>query len=62
LNNLKCPSEEPSAPIEREKIAIISGEGGRHLGKKVTGRGRLGGKEEVEGRGEPHQYWVRGKD
>ena len=40
LNKLKCPSEDASVPLGREKKAITSGEGGRDLGGKVEGRGR----------------------
>jgi hypothetical protein len=31
-NKLKCPSEDTSVPLGREKKAITSGEGGRDLG------------------------------
>jgi hypothetical protein len=47
VNKLKCPSEEASVPLGREKKAITSGEGGRDLGGKVD---ELGGRT---GRGEP---------
>jgi hypothetical protein len=42
LNKLKCPSEDASVPPEREKKAITSGEGGRHLGGKVDRVGKRG--------------------
>jgi hypothetical protein len=35
LNKLKCPSEDASIPLGREKKAITIGEGGRDLGEKV---------------------------
>ena len=35
LNKLKCPSEDTSVPLGREKEAITSGEGERELGGKV---------------------------
>jgi hypothetical protein len=37
VNKLKCPSEDTSVPLGREKKAITSGEGGRDLGGKVNG-------------------------
>jgi hypothetical protein len=37
LNKLKCPSEDSSVPLGREKKAITSGEGGRYMGGKVDG-------------------------
>jgi hypothetical protein len=42
VNKLKCPSEDASVPLGKEKKAITSGEGGRDLGWKVDGtrRGR----------------------
>jgi hypothetical protein len=42
VNKLKCPGEDTSVPLGREKKAITSGEGGRELGGKVEGarRGR----------------------
>ena len=43
LNKLKCPSEDASVPLGREKKAITSGEGGRDLGGKVDGGERDGG-------------------
>jgi hypothetical protein len=39
LNKLKCPCQNPSVPLGREKKAITSGEGGRDLGGKVDGQG-----------------------
>ena len=38
VNKLKCPSEDASVPLGREKKAITSGEGGRDLGGKGRGR------------------------
>ena len=35
VNKLKCPSEDASVPLGREKKAITSGEGGKDLGGKV---------------------------
>jgi hypothetical protein len=43
VNKLKCPSEDTSVPLGREKKAIISGEGGRDLGGKVNEAGRDSG-------------------
>ena len=37
VNKLKCPSEDASVPLGREKKAITSGEGGRDLVGKVEG-------------------------
>jgi hypothetical protein len=55
LNKLKCPSEDTSVPLEREKKAITSGEGGTDLGGKVD---RVG----VSGvRGEPDLVLSEGK-
>jgi hypothetical protein len=57
LNKLKCPSENASVPLGREKNAITSGEGRRNLGGKVDKvRGQLG----VEGN--LIWYWVRKKN
>ena len=56
LNKLKCPSEDASVPLGREKKAITSGEGGRDLGGKVDGVGKW----RVEGNLMWH--WVREKD
>jgi hypothetical protein len=58
FNKLKCPSENASVPLGREKKAITSREGGRDLGGKVN---RVEGGEE---RGERNLiwYWVREKD
>jgi hypothetical protein len=36
----KCPSEDVSVPLWREKKVITSGDGGRELGGKVDGVGR----------------------
>ena len=44
LNKLKCPSEDTSVPLGREKKAITSGEGGRDRAREGVG-----------GRGEPDQ-------
>ena len=35
VNTLKCPREDASVPLGREKKAITSGEGERDLGGKV---------------------------
>jgi hypothetical protein len=58
---LKCPSQNTSVLLGREKKAIKSGEGGREGGRE---RGRnLGGKMEgVGGEGNLIWYWVREKD
>jgi hypothetical protein len=40
VNKLKCPSEDASVPLGREKKAITSGGGGRDLGEKVDGGGQ----------------------
>jgi hypothetical protein len=50
LNKLKCPSEDASVPLGREKKAITNGEGGREGG---TWEGKWIGWETVWGRGEP---------
>jgi hypothetical protein len=42
LNKLKCPSENSSVLLGREKKAITSGEGRRDLGGKVEGVGGSG--------------------
>ena len=52
VNKLKCPSEDASVSLGREKKATTSGEGGRDLGGKVDG-GR--------GRGEPELVLGEGK-
>jgi hypothetical protein len=52
VTKLKYPSEDASVPLEREKKAITSGEGGRDLGGKWVGW-------EVEERGNLIWYWVR---
>ena len=46
VNKLKCPSEDISVPLGREKKAITSGEGRKELEAKVDGGG-------VGRRGEP---------
>jgi hypothetical protein len=43
VNNLKCPSEEASVPLGREKKATPIGEGGRDLGGKMDRREGVGG-------------------
>ena len=53
VNKLKCPSEDTSFPLGREKKAITSGEGGRDLGGKVGGG--------IRGSGEPYQVLGEGK-
>ena len=35
VNKLKCPSEDTSVPLGREKKTITNGEGVRDLGQKV---------------------------
>jgi hypothetical protein len=42
LNKLKCPSEDTSVSLGREKKAITSGEGERDIGGKEGGGGELG--------------------
>ena len=39
LNKLKCPSEDASVPLGREKKAITNGKGERDLGEKVDRAG-----------------------
>ena len=56
LNKLKCPSEDASVPLGREKKAITSGEGGRDLQGNMDRVGGSGGKENLI------WYWVREKD
>jgi hypothetical protein len=56
VNKLKCPSEDASVPLGREKKANTSGEGGRDLGGKVD---RVGG---VRREGNLIWYWGREKD
>jgi hypothetical protein len=55
VNKLKCPSEDASVPLGREKKAITSGEGGWNSEGKV---------EVGEWRREENLiwYWVREKD
>ena len=55
VNKLKCPSEDASVPLGREKKAITSGEGGTWKGKEMGWEGR-------EVRGNLIWYWVREKD
>ena len=55
VNKLKCPSEDASVPLGREKKAITSGEGGRDLGGKAEGR------QGSRGRGEPDLVLGEGK-
>ena len=55
VNKLKCPSEDASVPLGREKKAITSGEGGTWEGKWMG----VGG---VRGEGNLIWYWVREKD
>ena len=56
LNKLKCPSEDASVPLGREKKAITSGKGGRDLGGKVD---KVGG---VWKRGERDLVLGEGKE
>ena len=44
VNKLKCPSEDPSVSLGREKKAVTSGEGGTWEGK-WTGEGERVGEE-----------------
>jgi hypothetical protein len=53
---VKCPSEDTSVPLGREKKAITNGEGGRDLGGKVDLRGWA-----VRGRREPDLVLGEGK-
>jgi hypothetical protein len=50
VNKLKCPSEDTSVQIGREKKVITSGKGGRNLGGKGGGERNL------------IWYWVREKN
>ena len=43
VNKLKCPSEDASVPLGREKKAITSREAGRALGGNCAGGGGNGG-------------------
>jgi hypothetical protein len=43
FNKLKCPREDASVPLGREKKAITSGERWRELGGKVDGEQGIGG-------------------
>jgi hypothetical protein len=54
VKKVKCPSEDASIPLGREKKAITRGKGGRDLGEKVDGWRR----EE----GNLIWYWVREND
>jgi hypothetical protein len=57
VNKLKCPSENSSVLLGREKKAITDGEGGRDLGRKVdVGEGG------ERRKGNLTWYWVREKD
>jgi hypothetical protein len=56
VNKLKCPSEDASVPLGRQKKAITSGEGGTDLGGKVDREGVCG-----VGRGEPDLVLGEGK-
>jgi hypothetical protein len=42
VNKLKCPSEDSSVPLGREKKAITSGEGGREGPSRESGQGLVG--------------------
>jgi hypothetical protein len=56
VNKLKCPSEDASIPLGREKKAITSGKGRRDLGRKVDG-----GEEGIGEIGEPGLVLGEGK-
>jgi hypothetical protein len=56
LNKLKCPSEDVSVLLGREKKAITSGKGGWDLGGKAD---RVEGQWGIEGN--LIWYWVREK-
>ena len=56
LNKLKCPSEDISVLLERERKAITSGERGRVMGEKVDRVGESGVESNLI------WYWVREKD
>jgi hypothetical protein len=57
LNKLKCPTEDTSVPLGKEKKAITSEEGGRDLGGKVDWVvGQWGLERNLI------WYWVREKD
>ena len=53
VNNQKCPSEDASVPLGREKKAITSGEGGKNYEGKWAGSSG--------GRGEPDLVLGEGK-
>jgi hypothetical protein len=55
LNKVKCPSEDTSVPLGREKKAITNGEEGRDLEGTVD---KVGGRVE----GNLIWYWVREKN
>jgi hypothetical protein len=57
-DKMKCPSEDALVPLEREKKAITSGEGGRTWEGKWMGVGVRGG----EGEGNLICYCLREKD
>jgi hypothetical protein len=59
LHKLKCPSEDTSVPLGREKEEITSWEGGKDLGGKVDEGRSLEG---WGGEGNLIWYWVREKD
>jgi hypothetical protein len=63
VNKLKCPSEDTSVPLRREKKATTSGEGGKDLGGKVdgVGGGRELGRKGVGERGKPDLVLGEGK-
>ena len=48
VNKLKCPSEDASVSLGREKKAITIGEVGKDLGGKVDGTGEVGGEREPD--------------
>ena len=58
LNKVKCPSEDTSVPLGREKKAITNGEGGRSLGGKMD---TWEGGEAMGDRGEPDLLLGEGK-
>jgi hypothetical protein len=63
VNKLKCPSENASVSLERErrKLSPVGREGGRELGRKVDGREGVNGEHGVRGRGEPDLVLDEGK-
>ena len=58
VNKLRCPSENTSVPLGREKKAITNGEGGRSLGGKMD---TWEGGEAMGDRGEPDLLLGEGK-